>query len=134
MNWFVLIRGRLSWASFALAVQLAGGVFLLHPAWASTPGSPFLGLDEAAELAISQQPQLLAQQAAVAALNESVPAAGQLPDPKLRLGVVSLPVDTFDFTQEPMDHFYGTDMGIRDPFGNAIRILQPAKAPQEATA
>ena len=29
-----------------------------------------------------------------------------------------------DFTQEPMDHFYGTDMGIRDPFGNAIRILQ----------
>jgi catechol 2,3-dioxygenase-like lactoylglutathione lyase family enzyme len=32
-----------------------------------------------------------------------------------------------DFTQEPTDHFYGTDMGIRDPFGNAIRILQPAK-------
>ena len=28
-----------------------------------------------------------------------------------------------DFTQEPTDHFYGTDMGIRDPFGNAIRIL-----------
>jgi catechol 2,3-dioxygenase-like lactoylglutathione lyase family enzyme len=33
-----------------------------------------------------------------------------------------------DFTQEPTDHFYGTDMGIRDPFGNAIRILQPKKA------
>jgi catechol 2,3-dioxygenase-like lactoylglutathione lyase family enzyme len=33
-----------------------------------------------------------------------------------------------DFTQEPTDHFYGTDMGLRDPFGNAIRILQPAKA------
>jgi uncharacterized glyoxalase superfamily protein PhnB len=32
-----------------------------------------------------------------------------------------------DFTQEPTDHFYGTDMGLRDPFGNAIRILQPAK-------
>ena len=31
-----------------------------------------------------------------------------------------------DFTQEPMEHFYGIDMGIRDPFGNAIRILQPA--------
>jgi catechol 2,3-dioxygenase-like lactoylglutathione lyase family enzyme len=37
-----------------------------------------------------------------------------------------------DFTQEPTDHFYGTDMGIRDPFGNAIRILQPAKAAQKA--
>jgi catechol 2,3-dioxygenase-like lactoylglutathione lyase family enzyme len=39
-----------------------------------------------------------------------------------------------DFTQEPTDHFYGTDMGIRDPFGNAIRILQPAKVAREATA
>jgi uncharacterized glyoxalase superfamily protein PhnB len=38
-----------------------------------------------------------------------------------------------DFTQEPMDHFYGTDMGLRDPFGNAIRILQP-KAVAAATA
>jgi uncharacterized glyoxalase superfamily protein PhnB len=32
-----------------------------------------------------------------------------------------------DFTQEPMDHFYGTDMGLRDPFGNGIRILQQGK-------
>lgn len=39
-----------------------------------------------------------------------------------------------DFTQEPTDHFYGTDMGIRDPFGNAIRILQRKKAAKTATA
>ena len=39
-----------------------------------------------------------------------------------------------DFTQEPTDHFYGTDMGLRDPFGNAIRILQPKRAAQTATA
>ena len=39
-----------------------------------------------------------------------------------------------DFTQEPTDHFYGTDMGIRDPFGNAIRILQQGKVPAAATA
>jgi hypothetical protein len=32
-----------------------------------------------------------------------------------------------DFTQEPTDHFYDTDMGVRGHFGNAIRILQPAK-------
>jgi hypothetical protein len=32
-----------------------------------------------------------------------------------------------DFTQEPIEHSYGIDMGIRDPFGNGIRILQPAK-------
>ena len=39
-----------------------------------------------------------------------------------------------DFTQEPTEHFYGIDMGIRDPFGNAIRILQPAKAADDAKA
>ena len=39
-----------------------------------------------------------------------------------------------DFTQEPTDHFYGTDMGVRDPSGNGIRILQPAKAAGAATA
>jgi catechol 2,3-dioxygenase-like lactoylglutathione lyase family enzyme len=32
-----------------------------------------------------------------------------------------------DFTQEPTEHFYGTDMGVRDPFGNPIRILQQGK-------
>ena len=39
-----------------------------------------------------------------------------------------------DFTQEPMEHFYGIDMGIRDPFGNAIRILQPAKPSKSRAA
>ena len=39
-----------------------------------------------------------------------------------------------DFTQEPMDHFYGTDMGLRDPFGNAIRLLQQGKVAQGASA
>jgi len=39
-----------------------------------------------------------------------------------------------DFTQEPTDHFYGTDMGLRDPFGNPIRILQQGKVPAKASA
>ena len=29
-----------------------------------------------------------------------------------------------EFTQEPTEHFYGMDMGLRDPFGNPIRFLQ----------
>jgi catechol 2,3-dioxygenase-like lactoylglutathione lyase family enzyme len=39
-----------------------------------------------------------------------------------------------DFTQEPTTRFYGTDMGVRDPFGNAIRILQQANVAQVAKA
>ena len=30
-----------------------------------------------------------------------------------------------DFTQEPTEHGYGVDMGVRDPFANGIRFLQP---------
>jgi uncharacterized glyoxalase superfamily protein PhnB len=29
-----------------------------------------------------------------------------------------------DITQEPVEQFYGTDIGVRDPFGNHIRIVQ----------
>jgi catechol 2,3-dioxygenase-like lactoylglutathione lyase family enzyme len=31
-----------------------------------------------------------------------------------------------EFTQEPVEHFYGTDCALRDPFGNPLRISQPA--------
>jgi predicted enzyme related to lactoylglutathione lyase len=31
-----------------------------------------------------------------------------------------------DITQEPVEQSYGTDIGVRDPFGNHIRIVQPA--------
>ncbi len=33
-----------------------------------------------------------------------------------------------EFTQAPVTRDYGTDMGLRDPFGNHIRIVQPATA------
>jgi uncharacterized glyoxalase superfamily protein PhnB len=29
-----------------------------------------------------------------------------------------------EFTQAPTERFYGVDMGLRDPFGNNIRITQ----------
>ena len=34
-----------------------------------------------------------------------------------------------EFTEEPTDRFYGTDCGLRDPFGNHLRITQPAPGP-----
>jgi len=39
-----------------------------------------------------------------------------------------------DFTQEPTEHFYGTDMGVRDPSGNPIRILQQGEVAQQGSA
>lgn len=32
-----------------------------------------------------------------------------------------------ELTQEATDHGYGVDCGLRDPFGNQIRILQPRR-------
>jgi catechol 2,3-dioxygenase-like lactoylglutathione lyase family enzyme len=34
-----------------------------------------------------------------------------------------------EFTQEPTEHFYGIDCGLRDPFGNPLRFTQPAPEP-----
>ena len=34
-----------------------------------------------------------------------------------------------EFTQEPTEHFYGIDCGLRDPFGNPLRITQAAPQP-----
>jgi catechol 2,3-dioxygenase-like lactoylglutathione lyase family enzyme len=39
-----------------------------------------------------------------------------------------------EFTQEPVERFYGTDCALRDPFGNPIRITLPAPRPVDAPA
>ena len=36
----------------------------------------------------------------------------------------SLKAKGVEFTQEPVEQPYGIDMGLRDPFGNHIRIVQ----------
>ena len=40
-----------------------------------------------------------------------------------------------EVNEEPTEHFYGVDFGIRDPFGNHIRVVEPrAFDPAEAAA
>jgi catechol 2,3-dioxygenase-like lactoylglutathione lyase family enzyme len=34
-----------------------------------------------------------------------------------------------EFIGEPEEHFYGIDVGFRDPFGNQFRLTQPAENP-----
>ena len=59
------------------------------PSWAADP----LSLEEALRIAVSRSPQLQAQQALVSAARGQAVAAGQLPDPVLKLGIDNLPVD-----------------------------------------
>jgi catechol 2,3-dioxygenase-like lactoylglutathione lyase family enzyme len=37
-----------------------------------------------------------------------------------------------DLTEEPVEHFYGIDFGLRDPFGNRIRVVELAQMPPGA--
>ena len=61
-----------------------------------------LTLGMAEELALESDPGVRAVEANRLALEEKSVAAEQLPDPLLKMGLVSLPTDTFNLGQEPM--------------------------------
>ena len=39
-----------------------------------------------------------------------------------------------EMSEEPTEHPYGIDFGLRDPFGNHLRIVQPAGQPNGTTS
>lgn len=87
----------------AVAAVLITGLFSStaaedHPLqWWHAPG-----LDRLIQETLSRNNELQGLQAKVNSLKSEVPFAGSLEDPKLSLGVLNLPVDTFSFDQEPM--------------------------------
>lgn len=88
-----LFRGGIARAACLLA--------LAAPAWAQAP----LSLQEAQRIAVARSQQLAAQDAAAASVREMSVAAGQLPDPVLKVGVQNLPVsgpDRFSLTRDFM--------------------------------
>lgn len=65
---------------------------LLGLVLAATPGHA-LTLEEAQQLAETSQPLLESKRAAIDAARQEAVAARQLPDPKLRLGILNLPIE-----------------------------------------
>lgn len=61
-----------------------------------------LDLAAAEALALEGDPSVKAVRSRRSALGELEVAAGQLPDPMLRMGLMSLPIDSFQLGQEPM--------------------------------
>lgn len=88
--------------SFPLRRLLAATLFFLAlPGWSQQR----LTLAEALRLATSRSQQLVAADAAAASANEMAVAAGQLPDPVLRLGVDNVPLsgpNRFSLTRDFM--------------------------------
>ena len=79
------------------------------------PGPPAMD-----ETTASQVRELIAKGASGFAIGFTTSDCRKTYERLLALGV--------EFTQEPVEHFYGTDVGLRDPFGNHIRIVQPGPA------
>lgn len=80
-------------------------VYAEHVMQANSLAANSLSLDEAIELSIQKQPLLQSFEAAAKASRRSAVAEAQLPDPKVKLGIINLPAtnsDAFRFDREPM--------------------------------
>ena len=94
----------------------AGALFLAAPALAQV-----LTLEEALKIGEAQSPRLAAQRSAVVATSEQVGRAGQLPDPKLRLGIENLPVSGADRFHYDRDSMTMRAVGVMQEFPNSAK-------------
>lgn len=82
-----------------------------------------LSLEDAIALAREQDPWLEGSRLRQQALAASEVAAGTLPDPMISLGAANLPIDTFNFNQEPMTQFkVGVSQAL--PRGDSLELGQ----------
>jgi len=91
-------------------VLLLMGASLAHAAGAA------LTLSEAQRLAAERSRQLVAHDSAVLASREMATAAGQLPDPTLKLGINDLPVDGPDRYSTTRDFMTMRQIGVMQEF------------------
>ncbi|HEY6281141.1 MAG TPA: TolC family protein [Burkholderiales bacterium] len=92
-----------------------------------------LTLEEAAQLALANQPLIAGQQAAINAAENNAVAAAQLPDPKLKVGLNDLPVTGSGAFSVRSDNFTEYKVGISQDFPRAEkRRLRGAMAQLEA--
>lgn len=89
-------------------------IVIFYRGWLPTAGAAeVLDLASAERLAIEQDRNSAALRAEAAALENRAVADGQLPDPRLKLGAMNLPTDTFDRAQEAMTQM---QVGVQQAF------------------
>ena len=104
------IRGRLPDISYVL---IAGALFSLN---AQAQHRVPLTLAEVEDLAVVDEPGMLALRARADAFQEQAVAAGQLPDPVLSVGLANYPIESGSFSTEGMTQ---AQLGIRQQFPRA---------------
>ena len=100
---------------FALIVVLSS----LSLMTVAGPGDP-LSLSEAEQLALDKDPVTKGLHAGMEAYEDLAVAQGQLPDPKIKLGMMNVPVDSFAIDAEPMTQL---QVGVQQMFppGETLR-------------
>jgi len=81
---------------------LAVSLVILASVSVAVQAGSVLSLSEAEQLALKKDPGIKRFNALAQAMEERSVAVGQLPDPKLKLGLMNFPTDTFNRDQEPM--------------------------------
>ena len=105
--------GFMRWLTVALPAQTDRQIML------EVPGAPFVDEETAAQLR-----DLLTKGA--------LGAAAILTTDDCRATYEDLRAKGVEFTEEPTERPYGIDCALRDPFGNPVRITQPAEGPVTA--
>lgn len=114
----LFLRSTTLFGSFSpLATVLVSAMF----AASAIASEPPLSLQTLEAIAANDDPAVRQLKLQAEAMAEAAVAAGQLPDPQLRLGAVSLPVDSFDLSQEPMTQL---QLGYRQRFapGDSLQL------------
>ena len=82
-----------------------------------------LTLQQAEQIALTSEPGLISQNWQVRSEMEKAVADGQLMDPKIQIGLVNLPTDSFDFGQEAMTQLKVSYLQ-QFPAGNTLDLKQ----------
>src|SRR5262249_22157180 len=100
-----------------------------HPAMAEPP----LSLAEALKVAVGRSQQIVSQRAMVDAAREMSVAGGELPDPKLKLGVENVPTDGPDAWTLNRDFMTMSKIGLMQEFPRVEkRRLRSERAQRDA--
>ncbi len=109
---------------------IAIGLLLVAGAETKTAAGNELTLERAETIALQGEPGLAAKRWESKALAERAVADGQLMDPKLQVGLLNLPTDSFDFDQENMTQF---KVGITQQFpGGDTREIKQQKTRKQS--
>jgi len=90
---------------FILALSLMFAPSISWSDQTAPSNKPVLTLKQAEQIALKDEPGLAGKHWEAQSLAERAIADGQLMDPKLQVGLLNLPADTFDFDQENMTQF-----------------------------